>query len=994
MTTAPASFRLASGGLIEREKKLRFRFDGGEFSGHPGDTLASALLANGIRLVGRSFKYHRPRGIVTAGSEEPNALVEIGEGARRDPNTRATVAELHDGLVARSQNRFPSRNFDLLAFNDLLAPFLGAGFYYKTFMWPAAFWERLYEPLIRRAAGLGSLSGEPDPDIYEKATAHCDILVIGAGPAGLQAARVAAHSGARVILADEDFALGGRLGAERMEVGSLSGQAWMARVAGELGSMPNVRIFSRTTVFGAYDCGTYAAIERVCDHLALPPLHLPRQRLWRIVAKRSILAAGSIERMIAFPDNDRPGVMQASAVRAYVNRFAVLPGKATAIFTCNHDGWRTAHDIQAAGGTVAAIIDTRPAEAIADLRTDVGDIPVFSRSHVIATDGRKQLAAVEVANAAGGRLKVEADCLAVAGGWNPTLHLTCHLRGRPVWNDRIAGFVPGADVPKGMRVVGAAAGEFTTHGALAGATKAASAALGELGRKSRAESVPAAEDGPVEIQAFWHVAAKGRAWLDFQNDVTVKDLRLAHQEGFGAVEHAKRYTTLGMATDQGKTANVPAIAILAEIAGRSIAETGTTVFRPPYSPVAIAAFVGRARGRDYRPCRLTPAHDWAREQGASFIEAGLWMRAQWFARPGEKTWRDSVDREVLATRRSVGFADVSTLGKIDVKGKDAAAVLDRVYANTMSSLPVGKVRYGLMLREDGFVMDDGTVSRLGENHFLVTTTTANAGLVMQHVDYCAQVLWPDLDVHMISVSDQFAQFSVAGPNSRAVLAKLCDAPFDISNDAFAYMACAELMVCNGVPARLFRISFSGELAFEIAVPARYGDALARAIAEAGQEFDIAPYGLEALNVMRIEKGHPVGSELNGQTTAGDLGMARMIAAAKDCIGKVMAQRPGMVDPERMTFAGFRPVRPEDALTAGAHFIGIGRPTTTSNDEGYMTSVCHSPSLGHAIGIGFLRRGHERHGEKVRAVDSVRGTDVEVEICSPHFLDPKGERLRV
>jgi sarcosine oxidase subunit alpha len=456
----------------------------------------------------------------------------------------------------------------------------------------------------------------------------------------------------------------------------------------------------------------------------------------------------------------------------------------------------------------------------------------------------------------------------------------------------------------------------------------------------------------------------------------------------------KRYTTLGMATDQGKTANAAAIAVLASISGKSIAETGTTTYRPPFNPVAVAAFAGRARGREFRPIRLTPAHDWARERNASFVEAGLWLRAQWFARPGEKTWRESVDREVLATRRSVGFADVSTLGKIDVKGRDAAAFLDRIYTNTMSSLPVGRVRYGLMLREDGFVMDDGTVARLAEDHFLVTTTTANAGLVMQHVDYCAQVHWPQLDVHMVSVTDQFAQFSVAGPNARATLAKLVDAPFDLSNDAFPFMACAGLTVCGGVPARLFRISFSGELAYEIAVGARHGDALARAIEEAGREFAIAPYGLEALNVMRVEKGHPVGSELNGQTTAGDLGMARMVAAKKDCIGKVMAMRPGMTDPDRQTLAGFRPVDPAATLTAGAHFVGIGRPATTANDEGHMTSVCHSPSLGHSIGLGFIRRGHERHGEKVRAVDAVRGSDIEVEICSPHFLDPGGERLRV
>jgi sarcosine oxidase subunit alpha len=983
-TSASQPCRIA-GGTVDRSRTLRFSFNGRQLQGHPGDTLASALLANGVRLVGRSFKYHRPRGIFTAGSEEPNALVQLRRGAHQEPNTRATTVELYDGLEAASQNHRGSLEFDLLAANDWLAPFLTAGFYYKTFMWPKAFWEKVYEPLIRSSAGLGRLTGEPDPDRYDKGFLHCDILVIGAGPAGLAAALTAGRSGARVILADEDFRLGGRLLSEMLWVDGLRGPAWAEQAAAELATMDNVRVMPRTTVFGSFDHGAYGALERITDHLPASG-DKPRQVLWRIHARRAILCAGATERPIAFGNNDRPGVMLAGAVRAYANRWAVTPGRQVALFTNNDDGWRTAVDLLAKGVEITAVVDTRAIAA----RADLPGVRVHMGDRVVDTRGRKGIDRITLAS---GRT-VPADCLAVSGGWSPNVHLTCHQRGRPAWRDDIAAFVPGGALPVGLTPAGAANGALSLSAALRGGAEAAAAAAEAVGHRPPEAPPPQAEDEPVEITPFWHVReSRARAWVDLQNDVTVKDVALAHREGFRSVEHLKRYTTLGMATDQGKTSNVLGLAIMAEQTGRSIAETGTTIFRPPYTPVAIGAFAGRARGKEFRPYRLTPSHAWAKEQGAVFVETGAWLRAQWFPRPSETHWRQSVDREVTMTRGSVGVCDVTTLGKIDVQGRDAAEFLNKVYANGFAKLAVGKTRYGIMLREDGIVMDDGTTARLGEHHFVMTTTTANAGSVFRHLEFCRQCLWAGLDVHLISTTDAWAQFAVAGPNARNLLRKIVDPAFDISNEAFPYMACGEITV-GGTPARLFRISFSGELAYEIAVPARYGDAMIRALMRAGEEFDVVPYGTEALGVMRVEKGHAASNELNGQTTARDLGAASMVSKKKDCIGNVLSERPELNRPDGLRLMGFRPVTRSESLGAGAHFVARGSAATTENDEGWMTSVAYSPSLGHSIGLGFIRRGSERVGEIVRAVDPVRDKDIEVEIVAPHFIDPEGERLRV
>ncbi|MFT4794861.1 MAG: sarcosine oxidase subunit alpha [Paracoccaceae bacterium] len=972
------------GGQIDRAIRLSFTFDNKQYLGHAGDTLASALLANGVRLMGRSFKYHRPRGPLTAGSEEPNAIVALRGGAFTEPNTRATTAELFDGLEARSQNCWPSLAFDAMAINDQLSNFLTAGFYYKTFMWPAAFWEKVYEPLIRKAAGLGALSGREDPDVYDKGFRHCDLLIIGAGPAGLSAALAAGRSGAQVILADEDFAMGGRLNSETHGLDDAPAIDWAARVVAELSSLPNVRLMPRTTVIGAFDHGIYGAVERVGDHLAASAPGKPRQILWRVYAKRALLCAGATERPIAFNNNDRPGIMLASAIRTYANRFAATPDRRIAVFTNNDDGHRTAADLLAKGVDIAAVIDTR-ADA-----PQSADFEVLAGAQVIDSSGRLGLKSVQLRLANGTTRRLDCGALGVSGGWNPNLHLTCHQRGRPVWDSAIAAFVPGAALPPGMSVAGAAAGVLSTHGAL---NSGARGAMDALGLSGPLPDLPKAEDAPVAQTPFWYVEGCSRAWLDQQNDVTVKDVKLAHQEGFRSVEHLKRYTTLGMATDQGKTSNMGGLAIMAELAGKSIPEVGTTIFRPPYTPVAIGAFAGRIRGKSFHPTRLTPSHVWAEERGAVFIEVGNWLRAQWFPLPGETHWRQSVDREVTATRASVGVCDCTTLGKIDVQGTGAAAFLNTLYCNGFAKLAVGKTRYGLMLREDGIAMDDGTAARLAEDHFVVTTTTANAGRVYQHMEFVRQCLCPDMDVQLISTTEAWAQYAVAGPNARKLLQKIVDAEFDISNDAFPFMGCGAITVCGGLRARLFRISFSGELAFELAVPARYGDALMRRLMTEGEEFDVTPYGTEALGVMRIEKGHAAGNELNGTTTARNLGMERMVSKAKDSIGSVLSRRSGLNEDGGLMLVGIKPRNPADKVTAGGHLMAASGPVDAAHDQGYVTSVAYSPSTGSMIGLAFLKDGGGREGETLRLVSPLTKLTVDVEIVSAHFVDPDGGRVR-
>ena len=967
--------RVEGKGLIDRTKPVRFRFDGREYAGYKGDTLASALLANDVRLVGRSFKYHRPRGVLTAGSEEPNALVEVVGAKNQTPNVRATMQEVFEGLVTQSQNRMGSLRYDLLAVNDYLSPFLSAGFYYKTFMWPRAFWEKLYEPIIRRAAGLGSLSGTHDEGTYEKAFAFCDVLVIGSGPSGLMAALTAGRAGADVILAEESHAFGGRLLSDGGSIGGMPAADWAAQAVAELQAMPNVRLMLRTAVTGAYDHGTYGALERVGLHKPARP-NLPRECFWRIVAPHAVLAAGALERPIAFPDNDRPGIMMASAVRTYLNRYGVSPGKRVTLFTNTDAARATARDLIAAGVQVAAIIDPRP-DAFS-----VEDCPVHAGAEVFGTRGRLGLSGVTVRKGSE-TFEIETDCLAMSGGWNPTIHLTCHMNGRPRWSEELAAFVPMEGAVPGLVAVGAANGTMSTHGALATGQAAALQMVEALGRKATAD-LPEAEDAPYRLQALWAVEGNGRAWLDFANDVTTKDVKLAAQEGYRSVEHMKRYTTQGMAPDQGKNSNVSALAVLADATGRGIPETGTTTFRPPYTPVSVAAMGAGGRAEGFAPQRFLTSDQASRDRHAPMIEAGLWYRPSYFPKPGEPTWREACDREVTMVRQSVGIADVSTLGKIDIQGKDAGRFLDFLYTNTFTTLGVGKVRYGLMLREDGLVLDDGTSARLGENHYLMTTTTAAAGLVMRHMDFVHQAFCADWDVRFISVTESWAQFAVAGPKARALVNSFLETPVDLP-----FMGVAPVRI-GGVDGRLFRISFSGEEGYELAVPTRYGEALFRDLLARAETLGGGPYGMEALNVLRIEKGFITHSEIHGRISAHDIGMEKMISAKKDCIGKTAATRPGLWGPDREQLVGLKAAA---QISAGAHLFRPGTEIHRETDQGYVTSVCWSPTVGAWLGLGFLKDGRARLGEKIRLVDHLRGLDVICEVCHPVFHDPEGEKLR-
>lgn len=998
--TAP--FRLAHGGRIDRSKPLAFTFDGKAYPGYAGDTLASALIASGVHLMGRSFKYHRPRGFLTAGPDEPNALVGVGpDEARYTPNLRATVVELHDRLVAESQNRWPSLRFDIGAVNDRLSRFLVAGFYYKTFMWPKSFWHKVYEPKIRAAAGLGRAPTTPDAARYTQLYAHTEVLVVGAGPAGLAAALAASDGGAKVMLVDEQPELGGSLLHDLTSV--IDGRPaweWVASVSAELAARPNVTVLTRATVFGYTPHNMLGVVERVTDHLANPDPKLPRERLWHVRAKEVVLACGAIERPIVFPDNDRPGVMLADAARAYANRWATRPGERAVVVTANDAAYRAALDLKAAGVEIALVADLRadPTGPIVEEARAAG-LRIEPSSTISGTRGRLRVKQAHVSRiladgTAGAPEPVACDLVLMSGGWTPTVHLFSQSRGKLLWDAALQAYVPGASVERERSAGGsrglADLGEILADGHAAGSGAAAAArGTASPGRSFAVSAAPAATGGMLGAAPHNRNPASVKAFVDFQNDVTAKDLKLATREGMRSIEHVKRYTTTGMATDQGKTSNMNALGIVSDALGRPIPQIGLTTFRMPYTPVTFGAFAGAARGDLFDPVRRTPSHDWAAARGATFEPVGQWQRAWWFP-VGKEDMHAAVDREVKAIRNAVGLFDASTLGKIEVVGPDAAAFMELMYTNAWAKLGVGRCRYGVMLREDGFVMDDGVVGRMAADRFHVTTTTGGAPRVLAHMEDYLQTEWPHLNVWLTSVTEQWAVIAVQGPKARDVIAPLVE-DIDLSPAAFPHMSVKEGRIC-GVPTRLFRVSFTGELGFEINVPAEYGAAVWQAVFDAGKPHGITPYGTEAMHVARAEKGYIiVGQETDGTATPDDVGLGWAVGKTKaDFVGRRALDRPAMKVADRKQLVGLLTADPKVVLEEGAQIVATETFEIPAPMIGHVTSSYASPALGRSIALAMVKGGRARLGNTVWV--PMPGGVIPAVVTEPIFYDKEGSRL--
>jgi len=993
-------YRLDNIGYINRDKKISFTFNGKKYFGYEGDTLASALLANGIHLVGRSFKYHRPRGFFGAGVDEPNAKVQLYKGAKTEPNANATEVELVEGLIVKSQNCWPSVSFDFGEINNLFQKFFPAGFYYKTFMWPKSFWYKVYEPIIRKAAGLGVAPLKPDPDRYEHKYEYCDVLIAGSGPSGLASALAAAKNGARVILAEDKSRFGGSLLVDEVTIGNKKGKEWADEAISQLKSMPNVIVKNRSQVFGYYDHNMMVMFERTRDHIENPNKFTPRQKLWYIRAKEIVISTGSLERPLIFGNNDRPGILLSSAAKEYLKVYGVLVGRKPIIFTNNDSAYDTAIEFKK-NGINPLVVDTRTnsdSSVISEAKNLNIDIKF---SHGIAnTKGHLKVNSATIGKFNSDKSsyenleEVSCDCICVSGNWTPTVHLSSQSGNKLKFNETIDAFIPSQSRQK-ESTIGSANGSFTLKQALEDGFNKGFELSNKITNKNSKSTAPTSNERSYgEHDKFWCMPLPKnkhyKRFVDFQNDVAVSDIELAVREGFRSIEHVKRYTTLGMATDQGKTSNLNGLQLVSNIEGKIVPEVGHTTFRPPYTAVTIGTIVGREVGKHYRPTRKSPMHEWHEKNNAVFVDAGLWLRPRYYKQDNESL-EEAAKREANNVRKNVGVCDVTSLGKIDIKGPDTAEFLNRIYTNAWMKLPVGKARYGVMLREDGIVFDDGTTTRISENHFHMTTTTAQAVNVLAHLEYYLQVVWPELNVNVLSTTEQWAGAALAGPNSRELLSKLFPET-NILNEALPFMGYKESDLF-GVPARIFRISFSGELAYEINVESSYGTFMWEKIIEFGQEMNIEPYGTEALSTLRIEMGHVAGSELDGRTIPYDVSLEGMLSKKKDFIGKRSLTREAFLNPKREKVVGVIPLDKKTTIPEGSHLVKDGNASSPNPKLGHVSASCWSVEYNNPFSLAIIQDGKNRIGEKLYAVSPLNNKNIAVEIVSSHYVDPKGERVR-
>lgn len=998
-------YRLATGGrLIDRSRKVSFTFDGKPLTGFAGDTIASAVMASGQRVFGRSYKYHRPRGVIGLGSEEMNALIGVGAGARHEPNLRATQIELYDGMTAVSQNRWPSLTFDIGAINNKMSRFFPGGFYYKTFMWPKSFWKHVYEPIVRYAAGLGKAPEGRDPDTYEHIHVHCDVLVIGAGVAGLAAAEAAAANGKRVIICDENPRFGGLADLSGGTIDGKPQTEWVAEKTRALADLDNVHVLARTTAVGHWHHNFLMLFERLADHdPALLAGGAPRHRLWKVRAHQVILATGSIERPIAFANNDRPGVMLASAARGLVERYGVAPGASGIVFTNNDDAYQTALVLKSAGVNVRVVDSRGRAEGVLPAKAREAGIDVQASSVISAvhtTSGGLNISDVKIAayRKGQGRVitekKAECDFIAMSGGWNPALHLWCHNGGKIRFDESYQGFRPDTHLDA-IAAIGSANGTFALPDILAEAYAVGDKAAG--GKAPKRSAPKAVQADQKALEPIWFAPATGKYnegnkhFIDYQNDVTAADLELAQREGYESVEHTKRYTTYGMATDQGKTSNINGLGVLSEATGKPIPEVGITTFRPPYTPFSFGAIAGVLTKSLFLPVRRTPVYQWHMDKGAVFEPVGQWRRAYTYPQAGEDK-HASINREILCVRNKVGLLDASTLGKIEIKGPDAAEFLDRMYTNMFSTLKVGKCRYGLMMNELGFLTDDGVTVRLADDHFLMHTTSGGADRIAAWLEEWLQTEWTQYKVFVTPVTEQWAQFAIAGPKAREVLAKLSPS-FDLSNEAMPHMSFVEGKL-GAYPVRVYRISFSGELSYEVATPANLGRGLWNEIVAAGAEFGLEAYGTEALHVLRAEKGYiVVGDETDGTTTPVDVGLDGLVSKKKaDFIGKRSLEQPYLKSGNRKQLVGLLTEDPAEVLPDGAYAVKAVKDKPPMETIGQVTSTYMSPTLGRSIAMALIENGRARMGETVSF--PLEGKVVTAKITDTVFYDKEGSRLNV